>query len=118
MEDIQAQMGAILNDPDMMQKIAAMAQSMQMPPPQPEAPSSDPGSFDLSGIDIGMIQKISGLASQSGIDKNQKNLLNALGPYLRQERIAKLEKAMRAAKMARLATTVFGQSGFLSGIGR
>lgn len=120
MEDIQAQMGAILNDPDMMQKIAAMAQSMQMPspPPQQEAPAADPGGFDLSGIDIGMIQKLSGLASQSGIDQNQKNLLNALAPYLRQERISKLEKAMRAAKMARLATTVFGQSGFLSGIGR
>ena len=110
MEDIQAQMGAILNDPDMMQKIAAMAQSMQMPspPPQQEAPAADPGGFDLSGIDIGMIQKLSGLASQSGIDQNQKNLLNALAPYLRQERISKLEKAMRAAKMARFA------SGFLN----
>ena len=117
MDDIQAQMGAILNDPEMMQKIAAMAQSMQMPsaPPQ-EQP--DPEPFEMPNIDIGMIQKLSGFASQSGIDKNQKNLLNALGPYLHQERISKLEKAMRAAKMARLATTVFGQSGFLSGVGR
>ena len=117
MDDIQAQMGAILNDPQMMQKIAAMAQSMQMPP-HPPAEEKPPESFETPNIDIGMIQKLSGFASQSGIDKNQKNLLNALGPYLHQERISKLEKAMRCAKMARLATTVFSQSGFLSGLGR
>lgn len=117
MDDIQAQMGAILNDPQMMQKIAAMAQSMQMSSPPP-AEEKAPENFEIPNIDIGLIQKLSGFASQSGIDKNQKNLLSALGPYLQQERIGKLERAMRAAKMARLATTVFSQSGFLSGIGR
>jgi hypothetical protein len=57
-------------------------------------------------IDLGMLQKISGLAGQSGIDKDQRSLLHALSPYLSQERINKLEKAMRAAKMARMATAL------------
>ena len=74
MEDMQEKLNSILGNPEMMQKIAAMAQSMQMPsaPPQ-EQP--DPEPFEMPNIDIGMIQKLSGFASQSGIDKNQKNLL-------------------------------------------
>jgi hypothetical protein len=55
-----------------------------------------------------MIQKLSGLAGQSSIDKDQKTLLKALTPYLNRERILKLEKAMRAAKMARLASGLIG----------
>lgn len=111
MEDMQEQMGAILNDPAMMEKIMAMAQSLQhsQPPPQP-AKAEEPG-FSMPNIDIGMLQKLSGFASQSGVDPNQKNLLAALSPYLSSQRVNKLEKAMRAAKMARLATAFIGQSG-------
>ena len=71
----------------------------------------------MPDIDIGMLQKLSGFARQSGIDKEQQALLRALGPYLSQGRITKLEKAMRAAKMARLASSFLGSGGlqFLSG---
>lgn len=117
MADMQTQMGAILNDPDMMQKIMAMAQSLNSSgsPPQPEPP---PPAFSMPDIDPGMMQKLSGLAMHSHIDDHQKNLLQALRPYLSDHRIHKLEKAMQAAKMARLASTFLGQSGNLFGIGR
>ena len=71
----------------------------------------------MGGLDLGMIQKISGIARQSGIDKDQQNLLKALGPYLSRERITKLEKAMRAAKIAGVASTALGGNGipFLPG---
>lgn len=115
MDGIEAQMGAILNDPDMMQKIMSMAQSLRgaEPPPQPEAPP--PASFSMPDIDPSMLQKLSGIAMNSGIDKNQRNLLQALSPYLSGQRISKLEKAMRAAKMAQLASSFLGQSGGLLG---
>lgn len=121
MEDLQSRMNGILNDPDMMQKIMTMAQALQQdnqqvpaPPPKPEVQEG----FSMPDIDIGMLSKLSGLASQSGVDKNQKNLLQALSPYLSEQRVGKLEKAMRAAKMARLASSFIGQSGNLFGIGR
>lgn len=122
MDDMQSRMGAILNDPDMMQKIMAMAQSLQQPsqdnspPPQQETPQEP--AFAMPDIDPKMIQALSGFAGQSGIDKDQKNLLRALGPYLSDARVGKLEKAMRAAKMARMATSLLGQSGGLFGLGR
>lgn len=64
-------------------------------------------------LDTATLQKVIGLAQQTGIDRNQQALLKALGPYLSHERINKLEKAMRAAKLANLASSAF--SNFSSG---
>lgn len=115
MDDMQSRMNAILQDPDMMQKIMSMAQSLnQSQPEQPQQPGAgkqEAGAFSLPDIDPSMLQKLSGLAGQSSIDKNQRNLLAALRPYLSSERISKLEKAMRAARMANMASAFLGSSG-------
>ena len=105
MENLESQLGAILENPQMMQKIMAMAQSFN----QEESSQELPPTANMPDIDLQTLQKLSGLAGQGNIDKNQKNLLSALTPYLNHQRIAKLEKAMRAAKMARLATTFLGR---------
>ena len=116
---MQAQMGAILNNPELMQQIMAMAQSLgnASPPAQEEAPERQQQTAgpEFPNIDLGMLQKLSGLAGQSRIDTDQKTLLHALGPYLKQDRIQRLEKAMRAAKMARLASSFIGQPGLFGG---
>ena len=44
-------------------------------------------------------------------DTDQQTLLAALSPYLSQNRVKKLENAMRAAKMARLASAFLGNGG-------
>ena len=116
MEDMQSQMNAILQNPEMMQKISALAQSLGgSSPDAPKPPEQAVGGFP--DIDMGMLQKLSGFAKQSGIDPNQQNLLQALGPYLKGDRIHRLEKAMRAAKMARLASGFLGSTNFF-GLGR
>ena len=106
MDDMEQKLNSLLSDPQTMQKIMSMAQSLGG---QQDAPKIE----GLPDIDIGTIQKISGLAKQSGIDKNQQTLLRALGPYLSRERIGKLEKAMRAATMAKMATGLIGTGGLL-----
>lgn len=107
MDDLENKLGAILQDPQMMQKIMSLAQSLGQSEPAPnQEPSPAPA---MPELDLQTLQKLSGLAGQSGIDKNQRNLLSALSPYLSRHRINKLEKAMRAAKMARLATTFLGR---------
>ena len=107
MDDLQTRMGAILNDPEMMEKISAMAQSLSATQePAPEPTQQPP---ELPNIDIGLLQKLAGIAGQTGIDHNQKNLLHALNPYLSSERIHKLERAMRAASMAKLAAVFLGR---------
>ena len=111
MSDIQEQMNAILGNPEMMQKIMSMAQNLNAQSKENPQPPS-PATAKFPNIDISMIQKLSGLASKSNIDNNQRSLLKALTPYLSKGRIQKLEKAMRAAKMAGMASVFFNQNGF------
>lgn len=103
MEGLEEKLGAMLNDPDTMQKIMSMAQALGVQqgeqPPQPSA--------TLPDMDLSMLKKLSGLAGQGSIDRDQQNLLRALSPYLSRQRITKLENAMRAAKMARFAAAAF-----------
>lgn len=99
MEGLEEKLGAILGNPETMQKIMSMAQTLGGEP-QKEAPKAASSAPD---IDLSMLQKMSGLARQTSIDKDQQTLLRALAPYLSRQRIAKLENAMRAAKMARFA---------------
>ena len=111
MEDFENKLGQILGNPEMMEKIMAMAQSFgnqetsAEPEPQQEVPE----------IDFATIQKLTGLMGQAGMDREQKALLTALSPYISQNRVRKLEKAMRAAKLAGVATTFLGNSPLFSG---
>lgn len=104
MAEMDDKLGAILNNPAMMQQIMSMAQTLgqQSAPPPPQAVSSP---------DPAMLQNIMHLSNQAGIDNNQQTLLTALEPYLPHPRLQKLEKAMRAAKLARLASTFLNQGG-------
>ncbi len=121
MDDMEEKLGNILNNPQMMQQIMAMAQAMggsknEEPPPRPDAVPRTENPF--GNIDIATIQKISGLAQNSNIDKREKALLQALGAYLSKDRVSKLEKAMRAAKIAKIASSTIGQRNFPSPTGR
>lgn len=119
MDELQDKLGQILNNPDAMQKIMMLAQNLSSS--TPEVPqesnnkqvqqSKETSAILPPGIDISLIQKIAGFASQNRIDNNEQTLLKALGPYLSRDRISKLERAMRAAKMAKMATTLLATSG-------
>ena len=116
MGEMEEKLSAIMNNPQMMQQIMAMAQAMNTPqqkpePPKQESPKQDP----FPEIDLGMIQKLGSLAKQSGIDKREQGLLTALGAYLSRDRISRLERAMRAAKMAKMASAFMGPQGLLPG---
>lgn len=114
---LEEKLGAILSDPDMMQKIQSLAHSLGQSSPQPQndtKPVSANQTSDVSRIpdlDFSSLQKLSNLMRSSGIDQNQQTLLSALTPYLSSNRVAKLEKAMRAAKMARFASAFLGSGG-------
>lgn len=113
MEGMEEKLGSILNNPEMMQKIMAIANSMNANQGTQSPPKEQPSVPALGDIDVNLLQKISGLARQGNIDKEQQALLKALTPYLSRERLHKLENAMRAAKMARIAATALGNRGSL-----
>lgn len=122
MDEMEDKIGSILSNPQMMQQIMTMAQALggqsqkQDPPPRQDPPA--PKQELMPEIDLAMVQKISGLARQSSIDKREQALLRALGAYLSKDRIGKLEKAMRAAKIAKTASTALGARGLSTRTGR
>ncbi len=113
MDDMEEKLGAILNNPQMMQQIMSLAQGFQdgSKPKPPGGKPEMPKEPCPPEIDLKMIQRLSGLARQSNIDKREQALLRALGAYLSKERIQKLEKAMKAAKLAKLASSAIGAGG-------
>ena len=111
MDDFESKLGQILGNPEMMGKIMSMAQSFGSQEPPPEPPQKE----NLPEFDLATIQKLTGLIGKAGVDHQQKALLAALAPYISGNRIQKLEKAMRAAKLAGIATTFLGNTPLFSG---
>ena len=102
MEGMEEKLGAILGNPQMMQQIMALAQSMGSQPPPHQPPPQQ------SGPDPAMVRQMVTAIQNSGVDTHQQALLAALDPYLTRDRISRLERAMRAAKLAEMATTLLG----------
>ena len=87
--------GAMLQDPEQMQKIFALAQSLGFSPPAAQGASSPPDDRQ---------QALGELWQKAGkLDRRQENLLNALKPFLKPERREKIDRAMQAARISRLA---------------
>ena len=123
MDNMEEKLGSILANPQMMSQIMSMAQALGQTQseaqPQQEAPPQQQPSKDTqqatpamsTGFDGEMLRKIISATQKTGVDKNQQGLLKALGPYLSKARIVKLEKAMRAARIAGFAASALNQAG-------
>jgi len=112
MNELEEKLNALLSNPQLMQQIAGLAQTMggaaaEQPalPPEEHAPG-------LPSLDPRQIQLILQAVNQTGVDQNQHALLSALSPYLSTGKLSKLEKAMRASRIAG-AASMFLNSGTL-----
>lgn len=101
MSELEEKLGAMLSNPQLMQQISSLVQAMGQPSPSPPPPTppQQPSEPDLS-----QLQGLASLLQSNRIDTNQQALLRALTPYLSPWRVGKLERAMRASKMAGLAS--------------
>lgn len=113
MSELEEKLSQVLSNPQMMQQIMSLAQSLgnaQTPknesaaPPQQEQPA-------LPNINPQMFQSLAGIAQQGGMDPNQQALLQALSPFLSHGRIHKLERAMQASRMAGAASAFLNSGG-------
>lgn len=109
MDGIEEKLNSILGNPAMMQQIMSLAQSMGQGSETPH-PNPEPAPAPMGDLDPAMLTKLMSLAGKTNIDPNQQALLKAMKPYLTQERISRLEKAMRAAKLATLAGSFLGSN--------
>ena len=70
MDNLESGLEAILNNPQMMQQIMAIAQNFQTDPTTPPQNSSPPPPLGGGGLDIDFatVQKITSLIGKTGID--------------------------------------------------
>lgn len=120
MDEINEKINTVLNNPQMMQQIMALAQSLGQsgsPSQQDQPVSSKPGSESASPLDASALARLGKLAQRCNIDKDEQTLLRALSPYLSKYKLARLERAMQAAKMAGVASAFLSSGGlrFLTG---
>lgn len=84
-------------------------QAPASPSPPPPAPAPASGGLEgmlgaLGGLDMNTLSAAAGLIGQftGGDDDKRAALLTALRPFVREERYAKLDKAIQIAKLSRL----------------
>ena len=109
MSELEEKLNALMSNPQLMQQIASMAQSMGIGHQEESKPEAAPSPQNLP--DPRLLQLLSNAAGQTGVDSNQKALLHALAPYLHSNRVQKLERAMRAAKIAGTASQFLNSGG-------
>lgn len=117
MGELEEKLNAILGDSQAMGQIMALAQSLGKSDPKegeeaspappsdpPPAPEAEPGEDLLGGIDPQMLDLgMRLLGEYQRQDEKGAALIQALRPFLREERQAKLDKAVRIAKLSRVA---------------
>ena len=122
MAEFEEKLNAILSDPQAMGQIASLAQALtgehtgeSAPPPDWSAllgmlgggGDSNPLSA-LSELDPQLLQAGLRLFSEySATDDRKVALLNALKPFVKPERYAKVDKAVQIAKLARVIRVAF-----------
>ena len=113
MEDV---MGQILQNPQAMQQIFSLAQSLnlgQAPPSSgsagpaatlaPKAPAPSPSVPDTDGL----FRTILDLAGQSSKNEPQLALFEALKPFVTPERAKQIDQAILVARIAQMAAGAF-----------
>ncbi len=129
MSEFEDRINSILGNPEEMEKIMNLASQFMGGADKKEesaaeqseggaqskSPGTPPGGLDalgsLGGFDMEMFSKMSRLMSQVKGGSEKTELLRAMGPYLKQERREKLEKAVRFARIAKVAGAALREYG-------
>lgn len=99
MAELEDMINQVLSDPEQMSKIAGLAQSlMGGGEAAPQSTQSSP-----LPIDPKMMGRLQNLMGGSSEKSSSEALLRAMQPYLSEKRRNKMDKALKLARMAKLA---------------
>lgn len=100
MDDLEGKISKILGDPEQMSQILTLARSLgAMPPQNPDA---------VQAADVlpeqGELEPLMKIVQQAGhTDARERALLEALKPYCSEERQGRIDRAIRIARLSRIA---------------
>lgn len=102
MSELEEKLNALLSDPNSMAQVMQMAQQLSgamgeqkaAPPPGPDLGAA------LGGLDPKLLGKLLPLAGELGTENSAAlQLLQALRPFLKEEKQGKIERAARLARL-------------------
>ncbi len=101
MDELESRISSVLGDPEQMEKITRLAQSFMTGSGNGASPpNTDTGAMP----DAEMLSRIAQLMNQGDDrEKGERAMLEAIAPYLSDKRRGKMEKALRIAKLVRIA---------------
>lgn len=115
MSEFEEKLESILGNPQAMEQIMSLAQSLgagssSTPPPcdakpqsEPSVPSSLLDSLGIGQLDPKLITGVAQLLAKSQSNDDERvALLQALRPFVKEQRYAKLDKAIQIARLSRL----------------
>lgn len=117
MSEFEDRINSILGDPAQMDKITKIAKSLMgggEEKPEEQGGGDNPLAAFLGsdGEEMAALGRISrALGAQSQEDKEKTALLEAMKPYLSEKRRRKMDKAMKIARLTRIARAAMGESG-------
>lgn len=110
MSELEDMISHVLNDPKQMEMINDLAKSLMGG--QEDAGAGKFSAPAMPDIDPAMLGRITRLMQAGGSEnRNERALLEAMKPYLSEKRRDKMDRAMRLAKLARIAGLAMGEMG-------
>jgi len=115
MGELEDRINSVLSDPEQLQQITKMAQSLMGGNSGQESSgaASAPGAelFSQLGLDSGALGRISRLiGGQGAVSSQSRNLLEAMKPFLSDKRRQKMDRALKIARLAKLAGLAIGET--------
>ena len=119
MDDFEEKLNSILASPETMGQIMALADSITSQSSEQTASDDPPASVStpapaanplamLQNLDPAMLKNIGTLVQEYNRSDDEKTaLLQALHPFLREERWVKVEKAIQITRLSRVIRTAF-----------
>ena len=103
MDDLNAKLSGILSDPEAMKEIAALASSLGIDAPgvHKSAPAPPP-SPAAEGLPLSAMTALMPLLGQLRAEDETTRLLDAIRPFLSEERRQKLDKAKKLIRLMRM----------------
>lgn len=103
MDELERALRAVLDDPAQLNELRALAGSLGLGQDAPAPPAPEPV-LPVSAPEPAPAKAAGSFAPQPRGASRQEALLQALRPFLRKDRQAKIERALQAAKLAGLAS--------------
>ena len=109
MDELESRISSVLKDPEQMEKITKLAQSFMTGTGNSASPPKTDASPMPDAEMIGRITRLMSLGNDK--EKGERAVLEAISPYLSDRRRGKMERALRIAKLVRIARLAMESEG-------